>query len=297
MSEKQQRIIEALGALPDIDPAAEVDRRVGFLADYARSIPGCRGFVLGISGGQDSTLAGKLAQLAVERLRGEGREAEFIAVRLPYGVQHDEADAQLALSFIEPDRSVAVDIAPGVDGLVAEVSAATDEPVSDFNKGNVKARMRMVAQYAIAGDRRLLVIGTDHAAEAITGFFTKFGDGAADVTPLAGLTKGQGADMLRALEAPDRLWEKVPTADLLDGEPGQSDESSLGVSYAEIDAYLRGEPVPDAAAENLERRYTGTEHKRHLPVAPFDTWWRAEADAQPSAGDATRQGRDGEERS
>jgi NAD+ synthase len=131
----------------------------------------------------------------------------------------------------------------------------------------------MVAQYAIAGDRALLVIGTDHAAEAVTGFFTKFGDGAADVVPLAGLTKGQGAAMLRELGAPTRLWEKIPTADLLDGEPGHTDESTLGVDYAEIDAYLSGRPVSDAAAENLERRYRGTEHKRRLPVTPDDTWW------------------------
>jgi len=275
MSGMQQRIIDALGAQNEIDPAGEVDRRVGFLADYAAAIPGVRGFVLGISGGQDSSLTGRLAQLAVERLRAEGREAEFVAVRLPYAAQIDEDDARLALDFIRADRVATVDIAPGVDAMVAQVSAAMGEPVSDFTKGNVKARARMVAQYAIAGDRNLLVIGTDHAAEAITGFFTKFGDGAADIVPLAGLTKGQGAAMLRELGAPDRLWQKVPTADLLDLEPGQTDESSLGVSYAEIDAYLRGEPVPEAAAENLERRYRSTEHKRRLPVTPSDTWWRS----------------------
>ena len=279
MRELQQRIQAALGARPEIDPAAEIERRVAFLADYARAVPGVRGFVLGISGGQDSSLAGRLAQLAVERLRAEGAEAEFIAVRLPYGVQRDEDDAQLALSFIRPDRSVAVDIAPGVDGIFGSVDAALGEATTDFTKGNVKARMRMIAQYAIAGDRGLLVIGTDHAAEAITGFFTKFGDGTADVVPLAGLTKGQGAAMLQQLDAPTRLWEKVPTADLLDGEPGQSDEASLGVAYPVIDAYLRGESVADAAAENLERRYRGTEHKRRLPVSPDDDWWRADEGA------------------
>ncbi len=273
MSETQQRIIEALGVRPDIDPAAEIERRVAFLTDYARSIPGARGFVLGISGGQDSSLAGRLAQLAVERLRAEGAESEFVAVRLPYAEQHDEDDARLALSFIRPDRAVTVNIASATDALVAEVAAAMGEPVTDFTKGNAKARVRMVAQYAIGGDRALLVIGTDHAAEAVTGFFTKFGDGAADVVPLAGLTKGQGAAMLRELGAPARLWEKAPTADLLDGEPGHTDESSLGADYEEIDAYLSGRPVSDSTAENLERRYRGTEHKRRLPVTPDDTWW------------------------
>ncbi|TCK46244.1 NH(3)-dependent NAD(+) synthetase [Leucobacter luti] len=283
VSEMQQEIIRALRPVPAIDPAAELERRVTFLADYARAIPGVRGFVLGISGGQDSSLAGRLAQLAVERLRGEGRDAEFIAVRLPYAVQRDEDDAQLALAFIQPDSTVTVDIAAGTDGIVSQVSAATGTPVSDFTRGNVKARMRMVAQYAIAGDRGLLVIGTDHAAEAITGFFTKFGDGAADIIPLSGLTKSQGAELLRELNAPTRLWEKVPSADLLDEQPGQSDESSLGVTYPEIDGYLRGEQVAAAAAENLERRYRATEHKRRLPVAPGDTWWRGDAERRAEA--------------
>ncbi|MBC9926911.1 MULTISPECIES: ammonia-dependent NAD(+) synthetase [unclassified Leucobacter] len=274
MRELQQQIIDALGPVSEIDPVAEGERRIQFLVDYARSVPPVRGFVLGISGGQDSTLAGRIAQLAVERLRAEGREAEFTAVRLPYGVQADEADAQLALSFIQPDHAVTVDIKSTVDALAAAVDAGTGQPLTDFTKGNAKARARMLAQYAIAGDRGLLVIGTDHAAEAITGFYTKFGDGAADILPLAGLTKSQGAAILQELGAPERLWKKAPTADLLDELPGQTDESSLGVSYPEIDAYLRGEDVSEEASANLERRYLGTEHKRRLPVTPADGWWR-----------------------
>lgn len=275
MSDTQQRIIEALGAQPSVDTAAEIERRVAFLAEYAASIPGVRGYVLGVSGGQDSSLAARLAQLAVERLRERGTEAAFWAVRLPYAVQRDEDDAQLALDFIAADHVVTVNVAASVDGMVDELERATGEAVSDFNKGNIKARARMVAQYALAGDRGLLVIGTDHAAEAVTGFFTKFGDGAADVIPLAGLNKSQGAAMLQALGAPDRLWQKVPTADLLDDEPGQTDESSLGVSYPEIDAYLQGEPVSADAAANLERRYRASEHKRRMPVTPDDTWWKS----------------------
>lgn len=276
MSDLQKQIQQTLGVLPKIEPAYEIEKRVSFLCDYLRTVPGARGFVLGISGGQDSSLAGRLAQLAVERLRAEGRDTEFIAVRLPYGVQADEADAQRALEFIRPDKAVAVNIKTTVDALVAEVAAACGEPVSDFHKGNVKARARMMAQYAIAGDRGLLVIGTDHAAEAVTGFYTKFGDGAADILPLSGLTKSQGAALLAELGADSAIWEKVPTADLLDGNPGQSDESSLGVSYAEIDAFLSGEEVPAATYENLTRRYLATEHKRQLPVTPHDSWWRAQ---------------------
>ena len=272
----QQQITSALGSRAEIDPAAEVQRRVDFLVEYARATPGVRGFVLGISGGQDSSLAGRLAQLAVEALRAQGCEAEFIAVRLPYAVQIDEDDAQLALTFIAADREVTVNIAPTVDAMVASITAATGDAVTDFTKGNVKARARMLAQYTIAGDRGLLVIGTDHAAEAITGFYTKFGDGAADVVPLAGLTKSQGAAMLQHLGAPARLWEKLPTADLLDGAPGQTDESSLGVSYRDIDRYLSGAAVAPEVAAELERRYLSTEHKRRMPVTPDDRWWQGE---------------------
>lgn len=272
---RQSAIIAALGSRPTIDPPAELERRIRFLADYLRA-SGAGGFVLGISGGQDSTLAGRIAQLAVERVRNAGDDAVFVAVRLPYGVQRDEADAQLALDFIRADREVTVDIKPGVDALEASVEAAIGE-VTDYHKGNVKARARMVAQYTIGGQLGLLVIGTDHAAEAVTGFYTKHGDGAADVLPLAGLTKGQGKELLRLLEADERLWRKVPTADLLDDRPGQTDEAELGVSYEQIDAFLRGEPVDDAVAEQIIAKYDRSQHKRQLPPGPGDDWWRPTA--------------------
>ncbi len=273
MRELQQRIIGELGAKPSVVPSDEIETRVHFLRDYLRASK-TAGFVLGISGGQDSTLAGRLCQLAVDQLRLEGVEAEFIAVRLPYGVQRDEDDAQLALRFIQPDRVVTFNVKRGVDGFEDEYADAVGDEMTDFNKGNVKARARMIAQYAIAGQRRLIVVGTDHAAEAITGFFTKFGDGGADVLPLSGLNKRQGRSLLQELGAPERLYTKEPTADLLDDTPGQSDEANLGLSYQHIDDYLEGKDVPEAVAEKLEERFLLTQHKRQLPVSPFDDWWR-----------------------
>lgn len=274
MREVQSQIIRELDVSPVIDPDAEVERRVGFLVDYLAASH-ASGLVLGVSGGQDSSLAGRLCQLAVERGRAQGANWRFTAVRLPYGTQADEADALLALQFIRPDESVVFDIRPAVDALAITYEGAVLRSVSDFAKGNVKARMRMVAQYALAGDPRLLVVGTDHAAEAVTGFFTKFGDGGADVTPLTGLTKRQGRALLEHLGAPERLWLKTPTADLLDGQPGRSDEAELGLQYAQIDDFLEGKEVGVAAAEAIERRFLATQHKRHTPATPFDTWWRA----------------------
>lgn len=274
MRELQQTIVDEFGVKPEIDPGAEVEARVGFLVDYLTSAR-AKGYVLGISGGVDSTLGGRLAQLAVERVRANGGEATFVAMRLPYKVQHDEADAAAAIDFVAADRTITYNVAPGVDGFEAEYDTAVGEAMTDFNKGNVKARLRMVAQYAVAGDNGLLVVGTDHGAESVMGFFTKFGDGAADILPLFGLNKRQNRQLLQHLEAPERLWAKVPTADLLDGNAGRPDEDELGISYDHIDDYLEGRDVPDAVAERIETTWRRTRHKRTTPVTILEDWWRS----------------------
>lgn len=273
MRDRQSQIISELGVRPVIDADAEIRQRTDFLDDYLQAT-GAAGFVLGISGGQDSSLAGRLCQLAVEQQLERGKSATFTAVRLPYGDQTDEDDAALALDFIRPQRAVTFNIRDAVDGFSTEFIQAEGVAASDFNRGNIKARARMVAQYALAAPQRALVVGTDHAAEAVTGFYTKYGDGAADVTPLSGLDKRQGAQLLQALGAPARLYEKVPTADLLDDRPGQSDEENLGVRYADIDAYLEGEDVSAEVAARIEALHAASAHKRRLPVSPRDTWWR-----------------------
>jgi NAD+ synthase len=291
MADLRHRILAELGVQPAIDPGAEIGRRVGFLKDYLLSTP-AEGYVLGISGGQDSTLAGRLCQLAVEQLRAEGHAATFVAVRLPYGVQADEQDARIALEFVRPDRSITVNVKPGADAVAAEAALGLrellageprktppdQEPAAarlrDFVRGNIKARERMVIQYAIAGQLNMLVAGTDHAAEAVTGFFTKHGDGGVDVTPLTGLTKRQGAALLRQLGAPPSVWEKVPTADLEDDRPALPDEVALGLTYRELDDYLEGVAVTPEVAARVESVFRATRHKRALPVTPLDLWWR-----------------------
>ncbi|MEU5877674.1 ammonia-dependent NAD(+) synthetase [Spirillospora sp. NPDC047279] len=279
MAELRERILAELGVRAVIEPKEEIRRRVDFLKDFLRSTP-AKGFVLGISGGQDSTLTGRLCQLASEELRAEGHDVTFVAVRLPYGVQADEGDAQIALRFIRPDRSITVNVKPSADAVAAESALGLkellgDEPrLRDFVRGNIKARERMVVQYSIAGQLGLLVVGTDHAAEAVTGFFTKYGDGGVDVTPLTGLTKRQGAALLQELGAPPSVWEKVPTADLEDERPALPDELALGLKYAEIDDYLEGVDVTPELAAKVESVFVATRHKRTVPVTPLDDWWR-----------------------
>jgi NAD+ synthase len=279
VADLRERILAELGVKAIIVPKVEIRQRVDFLKDYLRSTS-ANGYVLGISGGQDSTLTGRLCQLASEELRAVGHEATFVAVRLPYGMQADEHDAQVALRFIQPDRSIEVNVKPSADAVAAEVALGLREllgdapKLRDFVRGNIKARERMVIQYSIAGQLNLLVVGTDHAAEAVTGFFTKYGDGGVDITPLTGLTKRQGAALLQELGAPASVWQKVPTADLEDDRPALPDEVALDLKYSQIDDYLEGTDVTPELAAKVESVYLATRHKRAVPVTPLGDWWR-----------------------
>lgn len=267
----QQDIIRSLDVLQHFDADTELERRVRFLVGYLRD-SGRRSYVLGISGGVDSLVAGALAQRATSRLRDQGYECRFIAMRLPYGEQRDEAEAARCLDVIAPDERVTVDIRPAVDAMHAALESARvdlgDASKEDFLVGNIKARARMVAQYAVAGANDGLVIGTDHAAEALMGFFTKHGDGAADLLPLAGLSKRRVRAIAFALGAPEELVYKVPTADLETLHPQKPDEASYGVTYEEIDDFLEGKPVSPEAQRIILRTYAGSAHKRAPAATP-----------------------------
>ncbi|TWD80975.1 NH(3)-dependent NAD(+) synthetase [Kribbella amoyensis] len=262
----QELIIDELGVTPSFDPELEIERRIAFLADQLHRT-GASGYVLGISGGVDSSTAGRLCQLAVERVRERGGSARFVAMRLPYGVQHDEDDAQRALKFIRPDETLTVDIKPATDAMVEAVRHSDLGDREDFHVGNVKARQRMIAQYTVAGARGSLVVGTDHAAEAVMGFFTKYGDGACDLTPLSGLTKRRVRAVGAQLGAAPEITGKVPTADLETNNPGVPDETVLGVSYDQIDDFLEGHEIEDQAAETIIGYHRRTVHKRAVPLA------------------------------
>lgn len=275
----EQIIREEMRVLPSIDPAFEIERRVGFIKRKLTE-SGCKALVLGISGGIDSTTCGRLAQLAVDALNQEHGtdQYKFVAVRLPYGAQKDEDEAQQALAFIQPTFSVSVNIKAGVDGLHAASHDAlagtglipSEAAKIDFVKGNVKARARMVAQYEIAGYVGGLVLGTDHSAENITGFYTKFGDGACDLAPLFGLSKRQVRQVAAALGAPELLVHKTPTADLEELAPQKADEDALNLTYEQIDDFLEGKPVAQAVIDRLVSIYKATQHKRQPIPTIYD---------------------------
>lgn len=275
MTELQQKIIEEMKVQPEINPREEIERTVSFLKEYMKKHPFLEGFVLGISGGQDSTLVGKMAQIAVDQLNEETGSDKygFYAVRLPYGEQFDEHDAQDALEFINPTKTYTINIKEAVDASDRALEEVGIE-LTDFIKGNEKARERMKAQYSVAAMHNAVVLGTDHAAEAITGFYTKHGDGAADLTPLFRLNKRQGKQLLKELGSPEHLYNKIPTADLEEDKPAIPDEVALGITYDMIDDYLEGKKIPDEAREKLEGYYLKTQHKRMLPITVFDDFWK-----------------------
>ncbi|WP_369355395.1 ammonia-dependent NAD(+) synthetase [Lysinibacillus capsici] len=271
----QQQIIEELRVLPNIDVQGEIRKSIDFLKEYAKRHSFVKGFVLGISGGQDSTLTGKLAQLAIDELNVEEGEMKysFFAVRLPYGVQADEQDCQDAIDYIKPTKVYTVNIKDAVDASVRALTNAGVE-LNDFVKGNEKARERMKVQYSIAAMNGAVVLGTDHAAEAITGFYTKFGDGGADLMPIFRLNKRQGKQLLAELQCPEHLYKKVPTADLEEDRPSLPDEVALGVTYDQIDDYLEGKEIPEEPRRRLEGYYLRSQHKRHMPITIFDDFWK-----------------------
>lgn len=275
----QASIIEEMKVLPIIDSAFEIQRRIDFIKHQLKK-SNLKKLLLGISGGIDSATCGRLAQLAIEQLNKEesNSEYQFIAVRLPYNIQEDESDAQLALNFIQPGQSITFNVQPGVDAIHAETCRAIEqqglEPPSleklDFSKGNVKARARMIAQYEIAGLLGALVIGTDHSAENITGFFTKWGDGACDLAPLFGLNKRQVRQLAKTMGAPAVLIEKAPTADLEDLMPGKTDEQALGLSYAQLDDFLEGKSVDKEVEQLIIDTFQKTQHKRQAIPTIYD---------------------------
>lgn len=248
--------------------------RIDYLKNFLRTT-GLKGYVLGISGGVDSTTAGRLAQLACEELRAEGYDAKFVAMRLPAGVQLDEADAQEALKFINPDIIQTVNVGPAATALATECVNALEASgfnltpeQRDFHKGNGKARIRMSAQFFVAAALRMSVLSTDHGSECVMGFYTKFGDGAADLTVLNGLIKTQVRLVAKDLGAPERLWSKEATADLEDLSPQKLDQTAFGFPYDDLDAFLMGKEIPQAHEEKLIHQYVITQHKRD-PIVAF----------------------------
>lgn len=262
----QLNIIKKFKVQTNFNAKSEFKKIKNFLTIYLRKFTKLKTLVLGISGGQDSTLTGKICQEVINDLKNNHTlHYQFIAVRLPYGVQYDEEDCRLAINFINPDQVVTINIKSAVESRIMSLQKAGFN-ITEHLKGNEKSRERMKIQYSIAGATSGLVVGTCHASEAITGFFTKYGDSSSDIAPILHLNKRQGRKILQYLNCPQRLYLKSPSADLNENYPGYPDESVLGVSYDMIDDYLEGKIIDRRTAKIIEDLYYNTQHKRNTPI-------------------------------
>lgn len=271
--EIRERYTTVHSSVFDVEQATRA--RIDYLKDYLRKTK-LKGYVLGISGGVDSYSAGALAQHACAELRSEGYEAYFYAVRLPAGVQRDESDAQDALSAMKPDKILTINVGDASDALNEQCLAAIESvgttltpEQADFHKGNIKARIRMAAQYHLAATYGSVVMGSDHNCEAVTGFATKFGDFACDIIVLDGLSKNQVRMVASHLGAPPHISGKLPTADLEELNPGKLDDDGFGFPYAALNAFIEGEEVAPEIEKLIIDRYVSTRHKRE-PIVSFE---------------------------
>ena len=233
------------------DYKAETEKRVQFIQGVLAE-SGCRGIVFGNSGGKDSALVGILCKMACDNTLG---------VLLPcatsqnYGSDTDDA-LRLADRFQIESRTVDL-----TEARAAEMAALERAGIVLNNAAvsNIAPRLRMTTLYAIAAAENRLVAGTGNKSEIFMGYFTKWGDGAADFNPIADLTVTEIFAFLDYLNAPETIRRKAPSAGLFEG---QTDEKEMGVSYAAIDRYMAREPVSDKDRAIIERYHRISEHKR-----------------------------------
>lgn len=235
----------------------EKNNRVAFLKQ-ALADSGLKGFVYGNSGGKDSVLAGILCKLACDNTVG---------IMMPISDRNFGEDlrdgGEAAQQYHIETRTVA--LKESRDAVQAALEGATT--LSEMATANLAPRLRMITLYAIAASESRLVVGTGNRSEAYMGYFTKWGDGAYDINPIADLTVTEIYAFLRYLNAPQAILTKAPSAALMDG---QTDEQEMGVTYAAIDHYMATGEANDHDRAIIERMHRTTEHKRRPAMVYSD---------------------------
>ena len=237
------------------DYKAEFDRRVAFIRRLLQE-SGAKGIVFGNSGGKDSALVGILCKAACENTLGL-----LMPCTTRRNYDEDTRDA-LALAERYGIESRTAELTPVKAAAVLAIGQATQ--LNDAALINIAPRLRMLTLYAVAAAEGRLVAGTGNRSEAYVGYFTKWGDGAHDFNPIADLTVTEVYEFLRYLGAPERILQKAPSAALFEG---QTDEGEMGLSYAELDAYLQGGALSEEKRRRVEAMHAASEHKRRGIVA------------------------------
>ena len=227
-----------------------------FLKDY---LDGCHldGYVLGLSGGVDSSLVAALAKNAVGKDR-------LMCIMIPIDSHPSDLEDAIKVAKALDLRTMVID---GSESFHKTVEQFEKQGVTldKMSKSNLKVRIRMTILYAYAQTFRSLVLGTDNMDERYTGYFTKYGDGAADVLPIVYLTKGEVVEAAKIKGVPLALAERTPSAGLFEG---QTDETEMGVKYKDLDHYLLGGEVDPKVKERIEHLHRISEHKRSPIPAP-----------------------------
>ncbi len=236
----------------------QIDHVVNWLKDKLAEAH-CNGLVVGLSGGIDSSVcAALMVKAAAENALG---------VILP--IKSNDADRRDAIELAKAIgiNYVTFDWSNVHQTMFQQITenVAFDEKNRRLSDANLRARLRMSSIYAIANLKNYLVVGTDNAAELYTGYFTKYGDGGADILPLARLSKAKVYQWGEYLNVPERILQRAPSAGLWQG---QTDEGEMGTTYDYIDAHLRGEVIPAKDLEIIEGMHRRSEHKRHTPAMP-----------------------------
>ena len=229
-----------------------------FLKEYLENAH-CQKYVLGISGGVDSSLCAALARNAVGKER-------LLCLIIPINSHPDDENDALQLAK-ELDLDYVTIDATKIFNTYVEEHEKIGVTFDRATLGNLKARIRMTILYAFAQKHNGLVIGTDNADERYTGYFTKYGDGAADVLPIAHLVKGEVVEASKLLGLSNHLAERVPSAGLYQG---QTDELEMGVKYVDLDAYVLGKEIDEESKKKIDRLHRISEHKRCLIPTPIE---------------------------
>lgn len=238
------------------DYAKETEARVAFLRK-ALDDAHAKGIVYGNSGGKDSALVGILCKKACDNVLGVIMPCQSSR---NFGEDMDDGKKLAEQFHIE---TVTVDLSQVKTELVGAVGKAAE--VTDAAKSNIAPRLRMATLYAIAQSRGCVVAGTGNKCEAFMGYFTKWGDGAYDINPIADLTVTEIYEFLEYLQAPENIIKKAPSAGLFEG---QTDESEMGVTYRQIEEVMAtGTTADKAAAEKILQTNQKTEHKRRMPLS------------------------------
>lgn len=232
------------------DYKLEFENRVEFIKNVLRD-SGAKGIVYGNSGGKDSALVGILCKAACD---------DTVGIILPCtskrNYNEDTADAlEVAQKYAIETRTV--DLTCVKEAELSALKGVTLPSAAAL--ANIAPRLRMLTLYTVAGSENRLVAGTGNKSEAYVGYFTKWGDGAHDFNPISDLTVTEIYEFLRFLNAPQCIIDKAPSAALFDG---QTDESEMGVTYAQLDSFLSGGDIPVDKADIIKRLHDKSEHKR-----------------------------------